>query len=85
MDVLSHGGDEQVISIMNFTLKRNTRNIKYTIQFIMNVNKKGFVLYNDHSLKKVTVYWFIINQGHDKIANLLTFFSIHSFVNKYKL
>lgn len=85
VDVLSHGGDEHVISIMNFTLKRNTRNIKYTIQCIMNVNKKGFVLSNDHSLKKVTVYWLIINQVHDKIANLLTFFSTHSFVNKYKL
>lgn len=57
VDVLSHGGDEHVISIMNFTLKRYTMYIQYTIQCIMYVNKKGFVLSNDHWLKKVTVYW----------------------------
>lgn len=38
VDVLSHNGDEHVISMANFILKRNIMNIQYTIPCIMNVN-----------------------------------------------
>lgn len=38
VDVLSHGRDEHFISNMNFTLKRNTMYVQYTLQCIVNVN-----------------------------------------------